>query len=345
MRKKPAPPLQVTEPATGEKAGFQKLAPGKGENYLPILHGPRFDRLMLTNTRKTPPAMDPITGVAKWVLGSVTIFIKNFKTLSSVRTSALKLLDIALYFLALQNHYGSTQECNRHIAIPLEKYMELCNLPETKASRDEARRRVKEDMRTLVNISMEGSEYKKGRQEIFAIMNIFTAGVIEGSNLLFSFSPEAVLYLVNAYVGLLSENLFRLDDRNPHTYPLARKLLLHNSMDNNQLKGTANIISVKKLLEVLQGLPTYDEVMRTDRAFGRRIREPFEKAMNDLLTGSVLEGWEYCNSKRANLTEEQLKDFSYAEFERRYISFRLLNAPDHTARLRAKAKRRKKKKS
>jgi hypothetical protein len=340
VKKRIVPPLQVAEPATGKQAGSPKLAPAKGENYLPMYQGPGVNRLMKVSTRKTPPSKILLTEESKLVSEGITVF---FDKTDSLPLSARKLLDILIIKFTAQNSQNGSQPPDLLIRIPLEEYMKLCGVPLTESSRDKARARVEEDLDDLYGISMQWSEEKNNKIKDFDKMRLcYRVGVIHG-NIVAKITPEFGEYLLDCGIMLYSPALLKLSNRNPHAYLLGRKLLLHNSIDNNQLKGTADILSVKKLSKVLSELPTYDEVMRTDRAFGRRIREPFEKAMNDLLTGGVLERWEYCNSKRANLTEEQLNDFSYYEFERRYISFRLLNTPDHTPRLRAKAKRRKKK--
>ncbi|MGU8054316.1 hypothetical protein ACS6X8_11180, partial [Streptococcus suis] len=115
--------------------------------------------------------------------------------------------------------------------------------------------------------------------------------------------------------------------------PIARKLALHHSIDNNHKKGTSNIISVAKLLESAPEIPTITEVMGTDRAWGRRIKSALEKAL-DAIEGII--SWEYSNSKGVPLTEKQLEMADYETFSKLYIKFDILGAPDPTQRIEAK---------
>lgn len=88
------------------------------------------------------------------------------------------------------------------------------------------------------------------------------------------------------------------------------------------------------MLEVCPDIPTYEQVLATDRALDRRIKVPFETALNSL---SSFISWEYCNSKGIPLTEEQLQATDYGTFEKLFVKFDVLGAPDQTARLEARA--------
>lgn len=128
--------------------------------------------------------------------------------------------------------------------------------------------------------------------------------------------------------------VLKIDERNPAAYHLGRKLALHHSMDANQEAGTANIISVQKLLAAAPDIPGHEDVARSGRQFEQRIIAPFERAL-DLLT-DLVKSWEYCNSKGVPLTEGQRADFSYAVFRECYVHFELNSPPDPRQRLLAK---------
>ena len=153
-------------------------------------------------------------------------------------------------------------------------------------------------------------------------------------NIIFSFSLDMAKYLTNAYLMQYPMELLKVDERNPNSYHIGKKLLLHNSIDNNKRKGTANILSVKSLLEVCPDIPTYEQVLATGRQLDQRIKAPFETALNSL---SSFISWEYCNSKGVPLTEEQLQATDYSTFEKLFIKFIVIGVPDQTARLEARA--------
>ena len=101
-------------------------------------------------------------------------------------------------------------------------------------------------------------------------------------------------------------------------------------------KKNEDIMAVKTLLAAAPNLPSYEEVMNTDRALNRRIIEPFERdmdALEDTLT------WTYCHSNNSPLTDEELASFSYDTFLSLLIKTDWKLYPDQTARLERKADR------
>jgi len=303
--------------------------------FVAMLNGTATNQLISLNSSTTQPVIDAITGNATIEQGTLRVFIDSYNELTGgLRVSTSKLLDACTIALTEANHYrGADSELKPTVTIPLDRFMELCGVPSTKASKDKMRRKVKEDLDTLYHISMEWTENSGKKQRDFAKMRICEkVGIIRG-NITLSFSMDMARYLTNAYLMQYPVEILKLDERNANIYPLGRKLLLHNSIDNNRRKGTANIISVTSLLAVCPTIPTYEQVMSTDRAVDRRIKERLETALNALSFIS----WEYSNSKGVALTEEQLAATDYKTFSELYILFEVLDAPDHTARLERKA--------
>ena len=247
------------------------------------------------------------------------------------------LLDACTIALTAQANYRDTNEPKTLVSIPLEDYMEQCGTPLTKASKDKTRRKVKKDLEAIYSTSLEWSE-PKGKQQVldFAKMRICDMVGIKTGNIVMNFSPLMAHYLTHAYIMQYPMELFKLGDKNPNSYYLGKKLLQHHSIDNNQLKGTANIISVKALLECTPEMPSYEAVKSKDRHLTQRIIDPFQRDMDAL---SSIFTWEYCNSKGVPLTDEQLQGFNYKVFIACYIHFTPLNAPDQSARLQAKTER------
>lgn len=306
----------------------------KLNRFFPMLNGTATNQLTNISTRATPPKIDIITGNATLEQGSIKVLIKNYNALTGgLKVSTSKLLDACTMALTQNNNYrGNDSHINNTVSIPLERYMELCGIQNTKSNKDWIRKKVKEDLDTLFNVSIEWTENSNKKRKDFSEMRICTqVGIVKG-NITFSFSPELAKYLVNAYVMQFPVELLKIDERNPSSYHIGRKLLLHHSIDNNKLKGTANLISVKCLLEVCPDIPTYEEVMNGGRQLEQRIKSPFEKALNAL----PFINWEYANSKGAPLTDEQLAATDYNTFEELYIKFEVIGEPDQTARLERK---------
>lgn len=308
----------------------------KPELFTAMLNGTATNQLTNISTRSNPPIVDTITDNATIEQGTLKVFIDSYsKITGGLRTSTHKLLDACTIALTKQNNYrGKDSEINPLVSIPLEHFMKLCGIPLTKSSKDKTRRKVKEDLDTLYHISIEWAEPSGRKTKDFTKMRVCDKIAFIRGNIIFSFSMDMAKYLTNAYLMQYPMELLKVDERNPNSYHIGKKLLLHNSIDNNRRKGTANILSVKSLLDVCPDIPTYEQVLATGRQLDQRIRAPFETALNSL---SSFISWEYCNSKGIPLTEEQLQATDYSTFIKFYIKFDVLGAPDQTARLKRKA--------
>lgn len=307
-------PMETVSPAI-----IPPVDPGRA--FSPMLQGTGTNALTRTSTRRTPPEIDEITGLAKISTGSLTVFIEQYNALSSgLRISTHKLLDMLTIALTEQNDYRGKGELHTLVSLPLVDYMDKCGIPQTKTSKDKARRKVREDLETLYNISIEWSENtgRGGDVKEFAKTRICDMIAIRNGNIMMNFSKSITDYLTNAYIMQYPVSLFRTDERNPNSFYLGKKLLQHNSIQNNQKKGTANIISVRKLLENTPDIPTYDEVMQKDRHLDQRIIQPFQNGLDAL---SNIISWEYTNRKGEPLSEEQLEHFNYGVFIDCFVKF------------------------
>ena len=306
--------------------------------FSPMLQGAGSNRLSQLSTRASLPDVDMITGVATITDGDYKVFIEKYNELAGgLRISTHKLLDTCTIALTADNQYRGIGELKTTVSIPLKEYIRLLGKPTTKATADEVRKRVKEDLETLYSISIEWREKSGKKMKDYAKMRIVTSHGIKRGTIMLGFSPEFARYLTGAYIMQYPIALLKMDERNPSSYHLGRKLLLHHSIDNNHAKGTANLISIRSLMNVCRDIPSYQEVMRTDRAVDRRIKTPFETALNaiEFIT------WEYSNARGLPLTNDQLQLTSYADFESLYIKFEVKDFPKQTARLSSKGEEKK----
>lgn len=302
--------------------------------FSPMLQGTGSNKLSQIRTRSSPPTVDIITGTATITDGEYNVFFEKYNKLTAgLRISTHKLLDVCTIALTAGNHFRGDGNPETSVCIPLDTYMRLCGIPLTKPSKDKLRRRLQEDLEILYNISIEWSEKVGKNTKNYAKMRIVTSQGIKNGKIYVGFSPEFAKYLTGAYIMQYPKALLKIDERNPSSYYLGRKLLLHYSIDNNQRQGTANIISVRALLEICPDIPTYDEVVSGDRHVDRLIKTPFENALDalDFIT------WEYSNAKGVPLSDRQLASTTYADFINLYIKFTVEDFPDPTARLAARA--------
>ena len=325
-KKEPEAPKKV---ATGRLRAVESITPAliptvdTPRRFKPMLQGTGTNRLTQVSTRSANPEIDEITGMATITEGSLTVFIERYNNLTGgLRVSTHKLLDAFTIVLTGQNHFRGEGPMETLVTIPLEDYMHQCGIPLTKASKDKTRRKVKEDLETLYNTSIEWTESagNEGMKD-YAKMRVISMHGIRAGKIMMRFSEDMARYLTHAYVMQYPMELFRLDERNPNTYYLGKKLLLHNSIENNRRRKTANLLSVKSLLEATPEIPTYEEVMQGDRHLERRIIQPFENALNAL--GDTIT-WEYAGAKGVPLGEVETEKFTYDVFVKSYVKFELL---------------------
>ena len=302
------------------------------KSYIPFLHGVGTHKLAQSSTRTKKPIMNE--GTATITKGNHTIHIKNFnESRSGLRISTQKLLDACISVLTEQNHYRETGKINTLIKIPLKEYAEMVGIKVTESNIKDLRKRVSNDLETLYDISLDWTEGKGKNTKSYLKMRLIGSQGIKNGVIHVGFYEPLAEYLINAYVMQYPLALFKVDERNPSTYHIGRKLIYHHSMDNNQLKGTAGIISVKALLDECPDIPTYDEIMSTDRHLDKRIKKPFENALNNL----EFITWEYSNAKNVPLTKEQAESTAYADFISFYIRYTVKDFPNSIKRIEAKA--------
>lgn len=294
--------------------------------FSPMLQGTATNTLTKTSTRKTPPQVDAVTGLATINNEGMTIFIEGYDKLTGgLRVSTHKLLDLCTLSLTRQNDYRGEGPPNTLVNISLDDYLDAMGIPHTKASKDKARRRIHEDLEALYSTSIEWSEPRGGERRDFAKTRICQTIGIHRGRILIDFTPAFTQYLTQSYIMQYPRAILQISEKFSNSYHLGRKLLLHHSTDNNRKKGTQSILSVKALLENAPELPTFEQVRATDRAYTRRIIEPFERDLNAL---SAFLRWNYCNAKGIPLSEKQLAQFSYDEFISCYIQFEVEAFPE-----------------
>ena len=307
------------------------------DGFIRMLQGTGTNQLAQMSSRRMKPQIDPITGTATVSYNNFTAYIENFD--GSLGHYGLMFIDVCAMYFTENNHYGDFKNLITEARIPLKKYMELCGIPLTKASKDKTRRELKKDLATLYNMDIEFDELKNGKKtehyhtRILQAMSDINNGIIYAK-----FTQDFIGYLNSCGIMDFSVTLLRAYHHSPSAYLIGRKLCLHSSMDNNRKRGTANKISVTKLLDCCPDIPSHKEVKETGRAFERRIIKPLEATLDALKDDyGILSSWEYCNSKGAALTEEQLDNSSYNTAIDLLIKFEIKNAPDHKDRLAAKA--------
>ena len=250
-----------------------------------------------TSKKMLPESDDDTLCIEK---DNLKISIENFSNLGTgLKTTTHRLAD------ALMIKFTEMGSKEQVVTLSLDEYMRLCELKNS----TEMRKQVNADLKTLKNMRVsftKSSNREQSMQDIKLCSNV----KIKNNIIFFTFSDEFFIVMKTMPVMPYPELLFRLNlKRNPNSYYFLKKISEHKKM--NYFKKNADTLSVKTLLGCTPELPSYDEVVNSDRAVGRRIIEPFERDMNEL---SELLRWEYCHSNGTRLTDDELINFNYHIF-------------------------------
>jgi len=240
----------------------------------------------------------------------------------------------------------------RTIKITVKEFAKKCNISE-RFARDYLNAAGKALYEISVRCEIDQSEqtYQKGRKRKTTDqpkkykLHRVVAAISEDQNgysvingvLELTFDIDFAKYLSQHSRALpRHDNIFRINSNNHrHSYYIANKLQEHYFM--NIGKTNANRISVRCLKEELPDLPTYEEVMRADgdRHVEKRIIRPFERDMNALVDEyNILETWHYCTKNGKILTNEQLQNYDYSDWNEWLIEFHLKEYPQQTEMMR-----------
>ena len=303
-----------------------------------MLNGTATNRLAVIG-RSAKPTRTNLLSEATIENGDLKVFIEKYSDKKSLKVGTIKLLDLLAVELAKVNHFREkdTSKIQTTVTFSLDDYMGYLGIPnpENPNARKEARKKLKEGLDTIYSTSLEWEEKSGKEVKSYAKMRIAEAHGIKRGIVSFTFTKSMASYLNQAYIMQYPLDLLSISERNPNAYPIARKLALHHSIDNNYKKGTANIISVAKLLESAPEIPSIEAVRKVNGSWSERIRGSLEKAL-DALEGIV--SWEYSNSNSVPLTDKQLELSDYETFIKLFVKFDIKGAPDPTERLKKKKK-------
>lgn len=103
----------------------------------------------------------------------------------------------------------------------------------------------------------------------------------ENGKITFKFNPLFAKVALNRGFAAFPDGLYRVDLRvSPGAYSLG--VYICQERKQNLTKSNRNILSVRNLLDHLKYIPSYNEVMSTDRAVQRRIIDPLYTALNEI---------------------------------------------------------------
>lgn len=358
----------LTAPQGNRSVASISIAPppaleAEKESFIPMLHGKAIDAMALMTGK--PLEENKINQTASVTSGEVKLVVRDFDQLSgTLGVSTHKLLSTAIAGFTNLNNTGLGNQRDLRtgrVIIPLEEYALRCgydvlehitNTPEeakreakrAKNALDNARKKIKKDILLLRRSGLTWEEKIKGKTGDFVDVGILGAGAIRNGSILLEFTSSIAEYLIQLPLTQYPVALLGVDERNNNAYSMGLKMAEHYNLDNNQTKGTAQLLKVKTLLNYTN-LPSITDIRKQRKGWEERIKEPFETSLDALTACGLLEEWKYTHSKGVDLTDEEASFTSYEDWEETLVHFTLKNAPDHTARLEARAEERKERQS
>lgn len=327
------------------------------ESFLPMLHGKATDSMAEMTARVLEENKLNNTGVID--TGNAKLIIDKFAELTgTLGVSTHKLLSTAVAEFTHLNHIGNkNREVNyTAVNIPLKEYAMRCGYDvekhitstieeeqkETKRVKgvlDNARKKIRKDLSLLFSSSLSWREKFRGKQENFMDIRLVEAKGIRKGYILIKFTQTFAQYLIKLPLTQYPIALLKIDERNSNAYIMGLKMSQHFNLDNNQLRGTAQLLKVKTLLASTT-LPTVEEVRKQRASWETRIKEPFENSLDALTACGLLENWEYSKAKGESMTDDEATKFSsYERWSETLVKFTLQDAPNHHSRLESKTRK------
>ena len=276
-------------------------------------------------SKKAEPNVDPFTGKAVFEFKDIKVLIdeysKNPRNLTVPTMQLLDFMDIRLTERGMKSP---------SVEFTVDEYMQYRKLSDRKSAREQIQSAIED----LKSISLEWEEKRGKRQIEYKFMNIADSGYVSrNGKITFTFGTTFFGVLKTYSVMSYPEQLGQINSRlNPNSYNFLRKISEHKNM--NAGKKNENIISVETLLSCANALPSYDEVMASDRHISSRIIEPFLRDMNVLVP--TLQ-WEFCKKNTGEMLSDDEVELDYYTFKNLNVRITWNNYPDQTKKLERKA--------
>ena len=321
--------------------------------YIPIIKGKPTD--LFAFLRKDKAIMNGFADDAIIEAFNVEYFIANYnEVVAGLSISADKLLSYAKYLFTVNNDFRHNKDAiNCTISFDLKDYAYRCGkdvFPHDKTEKekkraskrlDKFRESVNRDLDLLFSTSVswrDPAAKNKDKHDFYRVHLFESRHPIKNGIVTFSISSTYAAYLASRnIIGQYPSKLLLMDNRKDTAYRIAKKLFDHFFIDNNIIKGTNDILSIKALLPYT-GLASYEEVQKTDRGhWADRIKDPVEAALDELKYMEILEDWEYTREKKQALTDAEAEAIEdYYEYEALYLHFIPFDELDQRERIEKK---------
>lgn len=320
------------------------------KTYIPSFYGPFRNKLVLSPTakqekdeitRKTTFTTDEKSGVFK-----ITVTAEGLnKVREEITKNGLpralqrqKLFDaIVLYFTV--NH-------EREINISLEDYLtnigknvvilgndDAATIKKKKNLLKSSRRHLKSDLDMLSTLQYRWTGKKKENRGDFVIVNMFEGVSIKNGYIRIKLTETMADALAD--LPLMQYPTVLLSTQNDNAYAMGYSIAHQYAYYRNGMRGTNDRLKVSTLLKATN-LPTLKDLEKEGegRHWEKRIKEPFEKCLEELVRIGYLKSWEYCEAKGVELEEAKAYNItSFNIFSNLYVKYEPEEIDGHAEKL------------
>ena len=291
---------------------------------------------------KTVGKIDPIRKSAD--VSGVKIISQN---ISQMGVGEAKIFRYAIAAFTQKNSRGtSSQQLHLRVFLSLNDYARVTNTDiSTKDRLKNFKKKLKKNLDNLLqkNITFSWSEDIKGKTKNYGGISLISGYSIKGEAITIDFSLGLAEYLVSLPTLVeYPRSLYSVNDRNFNAFAIGEAMFQHYSINNNIIRGTEQVLSVQKILEVTS-FPSYEKIKSEKLSWEQKVKEQLEKALDHLHECGFLRDWCYSQAKGRKLTDEEASQItSYEKFVSLYIWYELADYPEHSKRadiiIEAKAK-------
>ena len=178
--------------------------------------------------------------------------------------------------------------------------------------RNEMQKRLRRELMLLQSIRLTSTNGKD-----FESINIICRTAVKSGSVTIEFFRPFAEYLLHQPKTIIHPLLLRINARSRTAYAIGLKCVEHYRMNIRRNTSAARKLTIKYILKH-SPLPDYESVLRDGRSWTERIRLPFEKALDELVTTGLFLNWQYDRPASSII--------NYQTFENTMILFEI--APD-----------------
>jgi len=272
----------------------------------------------------------------KLMVGNVSIFFKRFKDVSKLGVGEQKILRYIIAAFTEKNSHGTQNpQLRQRLFLSLNDYAKVTGTEiDTEDRLKNFKKKLKKNLDNLKeDTTFSWTEKINGKDRMYANVSFISGYKITKDTITIEFSLSAAEYLVSLNTLIqYPRSLYAVDDRDYNAFAIGEAMSLHYSQYNNVIRGTEQMLSVIKLLEVTS-FPSYETLKNKRWGWERNIKEPLEKALDHLYQCGFLKDWSYSKTKGIKLTNEEAGQItSYEKFMSLYIWYELKDYPEHRER-------------